>query len=69
MWRRRTSRICSRWVDVDIDQLLADIRDAISGTDLTRVAELFQSMDEWFCNSGYFPLEWVIGVEKGRHAK
>lgn len=54
---------------MDPQACLQDIRDAIGGSDFIKAAELFDALDEWLCRAGYLPHDWVVGVEKGRHAK
>lgn len=46
---------------MDPDQLLADIRDAIGGSDYQRAAELFEELDDWIMDGGFIPAEWRHG--------
>jgi hypothetical protein len=43
---------------MDPDQTLADLRDAIGGSDFTRAIELFEALDAWLSMNGAFPKEW-----------
>lgn len=45
---------------MDPDKLLADIRDAIGGSDYIRACELFEALDEWLGCGGFFPAAWRI---------